>query len=350
MLFIQTHLIKNEMIYQHCSSHESFIRQDPISKEWVIYSISRKNRPHDQTVESSNKPLLSFDKDCPFCPGNENKLAIVNEEIKNPNGSGWLSRAIDNKFPALSQAAPTQRYKEGIYLCMGGYGRHEVIIENPHHSKDIPQYDVNEISSVIEIYHRRYLAMMSDDHIVMVTIFRNHGVNAGTSLAHPHSQIIGSPTVPRYIRIQEQISETYFDDHGVCIYCDLINSELKCGERIITRNSSFVSFVPYAAKVPYEIWILPCRHTAVFGDIKEYEKEDLALILKDILSRLSSLLEDPDYNYIIHTFTRYRTNEPHIHWFLQIVPRLLTPAGFELGSGFRINPSIPEVDARELKG
>ncbi len=338
------------MINQYCNSYENFIRQDPISKEWVIYSTSRKNRPHDRVVESKYRRVFPYDKNCPFCPGNEKMLSIVNDEIKNPDYfSGWLSRAVDNKFPALSKAAPPQRYKEGNYLCMGGYGRHEVIIENPNHSKDIPQYDLYELSSVIEIYHRRYLAMMSDDHIVMVTIFRNHGANAGTSLAHPHSQIIGSPTVPRNIRIQEQISEIYFDDHGICIYCDLINSELECGKRIIARNNSFVSFIPYAAKVPFEIWILPCRHNAVFGDIKENEKEDLAMILKEILSKLYRLLDDPDYNYIIHTFTRHRTNEPHIHWFLQIVPRLLTPAGFELGSGFRINPSIPEEDARQLK-
>jgi UDPglucose--hexose-1-phosphate uridylyltransferase len=337
------------MINQHCSSPESFIRQDPISKEWVIYSVSRKNRPHDRVVKSLNKPVVSYDKNCPFCPGNEKMVAVIKDEIKNPNGSGWLSRAVDNKFPALSQAAQTQRCKKGNYLCMGGYGQHEVIIENPDHSKDIPQYNVNELTSVIEIYHRRYLAMMNDNHIVMVTIFRNHGVNAGTSLVHPHSQIIGSPTVPRYIRIQEQISETYFDDNGICIYCDLINSELECDKRIICRNNSFVSFVPYAAKVPFEIWILPCRHTALFGNIRENEKEDLAMILKKILSKLCSLLNDPDYNYIIHTFTRYRADEPHIHWFLQIVPRLLTPAGFELGSGFHINPSIPEDDARKLK-
>jgi UDPglucose--hexose-1-phosphate uridylyltransferase len=94
---------------------------------------------------------------------------------------------------------------------------------------------------------------------------------------------------------------------------------------------------------------VPCRHTAVFGDIKKNEKGDLAMILKEVLSKLSRLLDDPDYNYIIHTFTKYRTDEPHIHWFLQIVPRILTPAGFELGSGFRINPSIPEDDARLLK-
>jgi UDPglucose--hexose-1-phosphate uridylyltransferase len=195
------------MINQHCSSYESFIRQDPISKEWVIYSTSRKNRPHDHVVESSCKPFLSYDRSCPFCPGNENMLSVVKDEIINPCGTGWLSRAVDNKFPALSQSAPTQRYKEGNYLCMRGYGRHEVIIENPHHSKDIPQYDINELSSVIETYHRRYLAMMSDDHIVMVTIFRNHGLNAGTSLAHPHSQIIGSPTVPRYIRFRANLRD-----------------------------------------------------------------------------------------------------------------------------------------------
>ena len=337
------------MIDLHCDSYENFIRQDPISKEWVIYSTSRKNRPHDRVMESSHSKPSAYDKNCPFCPGNEKMVASVSDEINNPEGTGWLSRAVANKFPALDQSAPTQRHREGMYLCMGGYGRHEVIIENPNHAKDISQYNDDELLSVIEIYHKRYLAMMSDAYIVMVTIFRNHGIRAGTSLAHPHSQIIGSPTVPRNIRIQEQISETYFDDNGICIYCDLIKSELKYEKRIITQNRSFVSFVPYAAKVPYEVWILPLRHTAVFGDIKDGEKEDFASILKTTLSKLYRLLEDPDYNYIIHSFSRYRANEPHIHWFLQIVPRLLTPAGFELGSGFRINPSIPEDDARLLK-
>lgn len=328
---------------------ESFIRQDPISKEWVIYSPARKKRPHDWGASTPYTSVASYDQNCPFCPGNEHMLNTIIDETRNNIEPGWICRSIPNKFPALSQNSKTQRHREGFYLCMGGYGHHEVIIENPNHSKDLSHDDLNEFLNVIEMYHRRYQFLMMDSHIVMVTIFRNHGARAGTSLLHPHSQIIGSPTVPRYIRIQEQLAEIYFDDNGNCIYCDLIKNELMSEARIIVQNHSFVSFVPYAAKVPFEIWIIPRRHTAVFGDIIDNEKEDLAKILRDILKKLYYLLNDPDYNFIIHSYTRFRANEPHLHWFLQIVPRLLTPAGFEMGSGFNINPSIPEEDAELLR-
>jgi UDPglucose--hexose-1-phosphate uridylyltransferase len=233
---------------------------------------------------------------------------------------------------------------------MGGYGHHEVIIDNPHHSRDIPHYTQDEYSQVIEMYHKRYKDFIIDPLVVMVTIFRNHGSRAGTSMAHPHSQIIGTPTVPRNVRLQEQFAQVYFDDYGTCAFCDLIKIEMTIKIRIIHHNRSFVAFVPYAASVPFEVWILPFRHTAVFGDIYEDEKEDMSLILKEVLHRMYIKLNDPDYNYIIHSFTRFKADEPHLHWFIRIIPRYLTPAGFELGSGFMVNPSIPEEDAELLRG
>jgi UDPglucose--hexose-1-phosphate uridylyltransferase len=328
---------------------DSTIRQDPISKEWVIYSPSRRKRPHDWKTPSSIEINLPFDKTCPFCPGNEEMLSTIIDEIKNRHQNGWASRTIQNKYPALSLNIKSGRSREGMYLHMNGYGHHEVVIENPHHSNDIPQYSSDEYGSVIEMYHKRYNELMSDPQIEMVTIFRNHGVKAGTSLAHPHSQIIGSPTVPRHIRINEQMAQVYFDDYGTCIYCDLTKCELQSKLRLVFQNSSFVAFVPYAAKVPFETWILPRRHTPVFGEISEIEKEDLAFALKDCISRLFHVLNNPDYNYIIHSFTKFRIHERHLHWFVQIIPRLNTPAGFEMGSGFSINPSIPEDDAALLR-
>lgn len=334
----------------NCASNDNFIRQDPISKEWVVFAPYRMKRPHDiDHTRHVKEPLQPYDPNCPFCPGNERSLDTITDEIKNENTDGWYSRAVENKYPVLSNISITQRHREQMYLCMGGYGHHEVIIENPSHNKDIPFYSVEELQSVIEIYQRRYLELMTDKHIVMVTIFRNHGIRAGTSLIHPHSQIIATPTVPQYIRIREQLSEVYFDDNGVCIYCDLIKYESKSALRIITENQSFISFVPYAAKVPFEIWILPKRHTAVFGDIMSTEKTDLSIVLKDIMGRFYKFLDDPDYNYIIHSFTKFRAKEPHLHWYLQIVPRLFTPAGFEMGSGFSVNASLPENDAKQLR-
>ncbi|HEX2957769.1 MAG TPA: galactose-1-phosphate uridylyltransferase [Chitinispirillaceae bacterium] len=328
----------------------SFIRQDPISREWVIYAPSRGKRPHDLESRPSKRQMMDYDECCPFCPGNEHMLSTIKCELMDDIHYAWICRAISNRYPVLSSGNKLFHRRDGMFLCMGGYGYHEVIIDNPHHGRDIPQYTRNEYFQVIEMYHRRYNEMMKDPKVAMVTIFRNHGTSAGTSLTHPHSQIIGSPTVPLNIRIQEQFAQVYFDDYGTCAFCDLIKSELSLESRIIHQNRSFVAFVPYAASVPYEVWILPRRHTAVFGDINEDEKKDTALILQEILHRIYITLDDPDYNYIIHSFTRFKAEEPHLHWFIRIVPRLLTPAGFELGSGFMVNPSIPEEDAELLRG
>jgi UDPglucose--hexose-1-phosphate uridylyltransferase len=116
----------------------------------------------------------------------------------------------------------------------------------------------------------------------------------------------------------------------------------------VAHSKYFIAFVPFAAKIPYEIWIIPMRHTSDFGSITEDEKTDLASMLKDLLSRLFVKLQDPAYNYVIHSYSRYETDVPFLHWYIQIVPRLNTPAGFELGSGFTINSSIPENDAANL--
>ncbi len=118
----------------------------------------------------------------------------------------------------------------------------------------------------------------------------------------------------------------------------------------ITLSPLFVSFVPFAAEFPCEIWIMPKEHQADFGSITPQEKKAFAEILKDSLSRLYYKLNNPDYNYVINTAARYKAEEPQLHWYCQIRPRLTTPAGFELGSGMSINPSIPEVDAAFLRG
>ena len=111
------------------------------------------------------------------------------------------------------------------------------------------------------------------------------------------------------------------------------------------KNESFLAFIPFAAKIPFELWIMPKNHGADFASISDKEKEDFSIILRETLGRLYKKLNDPDYNYIINTSAKYRSDEPQMHWYLQIRPRLITQAGFEIGSGISINPSIPEEDA-----
>ena len=266
-------------------------------------------------------------------------------ELTDPGHNTWGTRVVPNKYPALTPGGDTLRYNQGIYLAMPGYGRHEVIIESPRHDQDIAQMSPEEVRLIIETYHKRYVDLMQEHGNMMAIIFRNHGSRAGTSLIHPHSQLVVTGMVPRYIRWREEEAQRYFDEWGRCVFCDILDFEMDGGRRIILENDSFLSFVPFAAEVPFEIWIMPKRHRADFGDISDAEKTDLAPALRHCLDRLHGKLGDPDYNYVINTSARYRADEPQLHWYLQILPRLTTRAGFEIGSGININPSIPERDA-----
>jgi len=328
----------------------SEIRQNKATKRWVIFAPSRGKRPLDfKRQESKNQRLPAIDKDCPFCPGNEKSMPPIIMELPSPEGNQWQTRVVPNKFPALTPDGNNIRYRRGLYLAMPGYGRHEVIIESPIHNRQITQMTPNEVGVIIETYHRRYVNVMKQNWNLMTLIFRNHGRQAGTSLAHPHSQIIVTGIVPTYIRWREERAQYYFDESGRCVYCDILEQEAQERQRVISENETFLAFVPYAAEVPFEIWIMPTKHQACFSDLSDQEKPGLAAILQDCLARLQRKLNDPDYNYIINTAARYRAGEPHLHWYLQIRPRLTTQAGFEIGSGISINPSLPEEDAAFLR-
>lgn len=324
------------------------IRQNKATKQWVIYASTRRMRPHDFRQPQKEESLLTLDKNCPFCPGNEKMLPNIIMQLPNNEKDKWQIRLVPNKFPALITSGDTYRNSRDIYLVMEGYGRHEVVIESPYHNQDLAKLSEKEIGLIIETYHKRYVELIKEHENMMIIIFRNHGQRAGTSLNHPHSQLIVTGIVPHHIRWREQEAQRYFDEFGCCVYCDILVYEQKNRQRVIFENKSFLAFIPFAAEVPFEIWIIPKKHQADFGFISDEEKSDLSLALKDILSRLYIKLHDPDYNYIINTSARYKAREPQLHWYLQIWPRLTTRAGFEIGSGISINPSIPEEDAKFL--
>lgn len=325
------------------------IRQNKATKQWVIYA--KRKQPSDLFSKySKRKNLSEIDKTCPFCPGNEHMLPPIILEKQGRDSILWLTRIVPNKFPALTSKGKLSRYSEGIYISMEGYGLHEVVIESPYHNKQIAHMSHEEVKAIIETYHMRYVEIMGEHKNMMTIIFRNYGKLAGTSLIHPHSQIIVTGFVPQYIRWREKEAQQYYDEWGRCVYCDILEFEMKEQKRTILNTEFFFAFVPYAAEVPFEIWILPKRHEADFGSITDEEKEDLSFVLKDCLLRLNNKLYDPDYNYVINTAARFRAGEPQLHWYLQIRPRLIAQAGFEIGSGININPSIPEEDAAFLRG
>lgn len=324
------------------------IRQNKATKEWVIYAPARGKRPHDfQQARRAERPALPpYDSGCPFCPGNEQLLPDVLAEAPATDSNGWQTRVVPNKYPALTPDGSITRYTRGQYVAMQGYGHHEVIIESPQHNRDLATLPHRAVETVVETYHRRYVELQADARNVLILIFRNHGPRAGASLSHPHSQLIATGMIPRHLRMREEEAQSYFDEWGRCVYCDMLSWEQADRRRVVLENESFVAFVPFAAEVPFETWIVPRRHQSDFGRTTATERVDLARALREILARLYTKLHDPDYNYVINSAPRM--HEPHLHWFVRLRPRLVTRAGFEIGSGMRINPSLPEADAAFL--
>jgi UDPglucose--hexose-1-phosphate uridylyltransferase len=142
---------------------------------------------------------------------------------------------------------------------------------------------------------------------------------------------------------------SYYQKEGGCALCEIVAHERADGSRMVAENDAFVTAVPFAATTPCEMWLLPKRHQADFGDLQNGEIELLAIALRDALMRLIRALDDPPYNYVIDTSAKGGSSGPHLHWRLRIVPQLTIPAGFELGSGVPINPSLPEEDAAILR-
>ncbi|RMF92447.1 MAG: galactose-1-phosphate uridylyltransferase [Nitrospinota bacterium] len=326
------------------------IRQNKATGQWTIYAPDRGGRPHDHpSCSSSPAPLPDWEERCPFCPGNEQMLPPILFETPGLRGNSWQTRVVPNKFPALTPEGGCQRSIRGIYLAMPGFGHHEVIIDSPLHNRDIAEMAGEEVEALIETYHYRYLSLKQTDAAMLVLIFRNHGKRAGTSLIHPHSQVIATGIVPHHIRWREEEGQRYFDTWGRCVYCDILAFEEQDRQRVIWENASFLAFIPFAAEVPFETWIVPKCHRADFGAIADGEKKDFAQALHAVLQMIYRKLENPDYNYVLHTATRYNDAAPHLHWYLQICPRLTTTAGFEIGSGIRINPTLPEENAAFLQ-
>jgi UDPglucose--hexose-1-phosphate uridylyltransferase len=327
------------------------LRQDPTTREWVIIAAERAKRPHDFQKEASPAPAPEHDPGCPFCPGNEHLTPREDFSIQEDGASdsSWRVRVVENKFAALALTAEMERQQAGVFRQMNGYGKHEVIIETPRHDQPIALMEGRQVEDIIRTYRARYRALREDKNLELILIFKNHGLAAGTSLEHPHSQLVATPVVPTAVRVRYDTATRYHDDTGECVYCAVRDEELRRRERIVLETDGFVAFHPYASSVPFETWILPRRHDSSFGHIEDEAIADLAHVLQTLLRKMYVGLGNPDFNYIIHTAPIEDEDKHYYIWHVQILPRLTLQAGFELGSGMHINVALPEETAAFMR-
>jgi len=336
----------------------SELRKDPVLDRWVIIATERGRRPSDlPSAGSEPRPAT-----CPFCGGNEHMTPpeIYAARGNTPaNGPGWEVRVVANKFPALNIEGTVERSGIGLLDRMTGVGAHEVIIETPTHEEDMAEASLEHTATVIKTFQQRTLDLRRDDRFRHIIIFRNHRAEAGASLSHPHSQLIALPIVPQIVKATLQPARLHYMRKERCIFCDLIEQELALPDRVVRVTDQFVVLSPFAAGFPFELTIYPLRHSHDFVQMDDKEMLALAEVIKDVLQRYKTVLNDPPYNMMLQTAptTLPRPGHPEywgtiaydFHWSIQIIPRLTKQAGFEWGTGFFINPVSPELAAESLQ-
>jgi len=256
---------------------------------------------------------------------------------------------VPNKFPALKIEGNLDKTGIGLFDKMNGIGAHEVIIETPSHEETMTTLPERKIEDILWAYRDRVIDLKKDPRFQSILIFKNEGEAAGASLEHSHSQLIALPIIPRQVAEEIEGSRVYYNYKERCIYCDIVRQEMYSEERSVVENEHFIAITPFAARFPFETWIIPKNHNSCFEEAQPWEYGSLARILKNLLLRMDRVLNVPPYNYIIHTCPLRSQMREFYHWHLELIPKLVRIAGFEWGSGFYINPTSPEEAAKFLR-
>ena len=328
------------------------LRKDILLGRWVEV-LSESKAPSDYILSSPHK---EEDSNCPLCPGREHEAPPEITSIRKSNTAEWLVRALPSFRPMFQIEGDLGRKGVGIYDKMNNIGANEILIESPEHNVRPEDMGLEQMIRVVTLYRNRLADLEKDSRLRYILIYKDSGTDAGEIFSHPLSYLMATPVIPKTVKDELDNAKQYFNYKERCIFCDIINEELREGERIILETRNFIAFCPYAAQFPFESWIIPKRHCCAFHEITHDEIEDMGLILMSVLKKLRKIFHEPPFNYFIHTAPNMIPRRDHwhtlgedFHWHLEILPRLIKTSGFEWGSGFYILPTSPENAAKYLR-
>ena len=305
------------------------------------------------TKELDLRDYPELDPKCPFCPGSEEWAGIDPiKEFSNADGE-WNTRLIENKYKIFDNYSscpiePEPFDSDGIYTKYQGCGNHLLVLESRLHNQVAGNMTTEEIENILKCYSAAFDVMKKNGNNLITIFFKNQGSLAGGSQPHAHSQIVGSRIVPAWIRNALHVQEKHFDGRGCCAMCTIIKHERKEETRVAMETEHTMVLSPYAAGSPYELWVVPKRHFACYGNILEEERADLADCLRKALNTYVTKLDNPDFNYFIHSSPTPMAAVPFYHSYIQIVPRLWNEGGFEVGTKIPVNGTLPEEALKTL--
>lgn len=333
------------------------LRKDPLIGRWVIIATERARRPIDFLI-SREQPLPP--EECPFCAGHEDQTP--REILRVPGadvGQPWTVRVVPSIKPVLGIEGTLNRRAHGMYDAMDGIGAHEVIVESPEHIGNTADLPIEQLHAALHVSRQRIADLERDPRFRYALLFKNYRDVAGAGrVPHVRSQLIATPVTPKRVKEELTGSRRYYGEKERCLICDVVQQERQAQLRIVHETDHMVAVCPFASRFPFELWVVPKRHNCDFSRIQPEEMRDLAGMMKHVLARLRVVLEDPPYNYLLHTapfrnepgkLGHWQTIEHDYHWHVELIPRLTRVAGFEWGSGFYINPTPPEEAAKYLR-
>lgn len=267
-----------------------------------------------------------------------------------PNSEGWWIRVVPNLYAAFRLEPDGHEHRENRFWQRDAIGACEVLISSPDHRSPTPLLPRSQVEEIVQSYVDRYRHHAQNPALEHVLILYNHGRPAGASLEHPHSQLYAISLVPPSFEEELVGARRFMGANHECVFCRTLRDEQLAGHRIIFENDAYVVYAPYAARTPFETWIVPRRHRASFGDLDlATEKPAFAQALQLTLGALYEGLNDPPFNYFIHSAPLKAQVDDAYHWHLELIPKLSTAAGFELGTGMWINVVKPEESASFLR-
>jgi UDPglucose--hexose-1-phosphate uridylyltransferase len=324
----------------------SELRQDLVSGDWVVIATGRAKRPDDfahfQRIQD-DKGIAGCLFEDPVASGQEKDVLIYHRA-----DGEWTLRVFPNKFPAFSNKGEVVRLSEGPYFAMSGVGHHEIIVTRDHY-RQMAVMDVMEIAEVFDAYQDRYLELMNKEDVNYIAIFHNHGKEVGASIPHPHSQLMAIPVVSPYVKLELDGARQYHKSNKHCVYCVMAEYESNEKKRVVFENEEFIAFCPFASRCAFEVWVMPKKHSPYFERTTDKQKIKLAEVFQKGLSSIYKALNDPSYNFYIHSAPCDGKDYPHFHWHIEILPHTATWAGFELDTGVEISTIQPEVAAEFLR-
>ncbi len=321
------------------------LRKDPITRSWVIVGDDAEKPTHPGY--------------CPFCPGSPNAPQVIATVNSSEPGVGVVT-AMVHPSPLYRIEGEPQRRSEGIYDAMNTVGAHEVLVQSVRHDIELWQSSDAEISQFLLLAAQRIQDLKRDLRFKYVTLFKNYGAPAGQEFDHPVSELTGTTFVPRRVLYELRASRDYYLEKERCVFCDTLNQELREPVRIVESRGNYVALCPFAARVPYEIWIMPRKHESSFERSvvsRSAQLAELSALIRTTLQRVMSLAEA--FHMVLHTVPNtyqksnilqyWKTVDEDYHWHIEILPILASKAKPYFLKEVYYTPVSSEVAAERLR-